>query len=213
MGKLSLNAEHKRILLLIGLLSAASIAHADIYKFTDKYGRVHLTDHPEHTGYQLLVKTWKGWLPNLSALSSGSRHSESLNRSRRFWAPTVAKAAMLYKLPDSLVHAVITAESAYNPNAVSRAGAVGMMQLMPETASRYGVYDRRNPEANIHGGTRYLSDLLGMFHNNVELAVAAYNAGEGAVMHHGYRVPPYQETKTYVRRVLDLYRKYQNSLM
>jgi soluble lytic murein transglycosylase-like protein len=201
-----------RRLAWVGLMTVTALAQADIYKFTDKYGRVHLTDRPDHTGYQLLVKTWKGWTPRLPILS-GARLSGNLSLNRRQWAATVARAASLYQLPDSLLHAVITAESAYNPNAVSRAGAVGMMQLMPETAQRYGVSDRRDAEANIHGGSRYLRDLLGMFKNNIELAVAAYNAGEGAVMQYGNHVPPYAETQTYVRKVLELYRRYQTSLM
>ena len=117
-----------------------------------------------------------------------------------------------YGLPKSLLHAVITAESAYDPNAISRAGAVGLMQLMPETARRYGVNNRRNPSSNVSGGSRYLRDLLKMFNNNLVLALAAYNAGEGAVKRHGNKVPPYKETRNYVKKVIDYYREYRKEM-
>ena len=117
-----------------------------------------------------------------------------------------------YRLPKSLVHAVITAESAYDPSAISRAGAVGLMQLMPETAKRYGVRNRMNPYENIHGGSRYLRDLLIMFDNNLILALAAYNAGEGAVKKYGYRIPPFKETQTYVKKVIAYYKKYKKTM-
>ena len=108
-------------------------------------------------------------------------------------------------LPEALLHAVITIESAYDPNAISRAGAVGLMQLMPATAKRYGVTNRRNPSANLSGGTRYLKDLLLRFDSNLELALAGYNAGENAVEKFGNKVPPFEETQNYVRKVLTLY--------
>ena len=101
--------------------------------------------------------------------------------------------------------AVITIESAYDPNAISRAGAVGLMQLMPATAKRYGVINRHNPVANLSGGTRYLKDLLIRFDSNLELALAGYNAGENAVEKYGNKVPPYDETQQYVRKVMELY--------
>jgi soluble lytic murein transglycosylase-like protein len=107
---------------------------------------------------------------------------------------------------------VITAESAYDPDAVSSAGAVGLMQLMPGTAQRYGVANRRDPVANVAGGTRYLRDLLEMFDQNLVLAIAAYNAGENAVLEYGRRIPPYKETETYVRRVLKYYNDYKKSM-
>ena len=86
------------------------------------------------------------------------------------------------------------------------------MQLMPETAKRYGVNNRRNPSANVNGGTRYLSDLLKMFNNNIVLALAAYNAGEGAVKRHGNKVPPYNETRNYVKKVIAYYKEYKKAM-
>src|SRR6185295_10750786 len=105
-----------------------------------------------------------------------------------------------------LVHAVIRAESGYNTNAVSSKGAIGLMQLIPATAQRYGVQDSYDPTQNIQGGTRYLRDLMKMFNGNLELAIAGYNAGENAVIRAGNRVPPYPETLAYVPKVLGFYR-------
>jgi soluble lytic murein transglycosylase-like protein len=104
---------------------------------------------------------------------------------------------------------VISAESGYNPNAVSRRGASGLMQLMPDTARRYGVRNVFDPVENVRGGVKYLKDLLAMFNGNLELAVAGYNAGENAVIRAGNRIPPYAETAAYVPKVIDYYHKFR----
>lgn len=186
------------------MLMLSSAVHADIYKYVDKYGRVILTDKPKNNNYKRLVKTWKGWEERKSQVD----YDEFAANKKKFSA-TIEFYASRYSLPISLLHAVITAESAYDPNAISRAGAVGLMQLMPETAKRYGVSNRRNPSDNVNGGTRYLRDLLRMFNNNVVLALAAYNAGEGAVKKHGNKVPPYNETRNYVKKVIAYYQEYR----
>lgn len=121
----------------------------------------------------------------------------------------ILAAAKESRVDPALIHAVISVESGYNPSARSSAGAVGLMQLMPGTAKRYGVKNRLDPAQNIHGGARYLRDLQDMFDDNLQLVLAAYNAGEQAVMKYGNRVPPYRETAAYVPRVLQLYRKYR----
>ena len=178
---------------------------ADVYKYTDKNGHVFLTDSPNHKGYKLLVKTWKGWRPK--------QHSGiSLAKRQKKYGEMIKTAATKNKLPQALVHAVITAESAYNPKVISKAGAVGMMQLMPGTAKRYGVKDSKDAESNIGGGTEYLRDLLVMFDNDTKLALAAYNAGEGAVMKYGNKIPPYKETQHYVKKVLRYYEKYSKTM-
>jgi soluble lytic murein transglycosylase-like protein len=92
---------------------------------------------------------------------------------------------------------------------VSHKGAVGLMQLMPQTARRYGVRNMYDPAQNIQGGARYLRDLMGKFNNDLPLVLAAYNAGEDAIAQHGNRIPPYRETRSYVPRVLNFYRQYQ----
>lgn len=119
----------------------------------------------------------------------------------------IHRAAARHKVDVALVKAVVHAESAFNPNAISHKGASGLMQLMPETAARYGVEDIFDPVQNVHGGVRYLRDLLVMFDNNHRLAVAAYNAGENAVKRHR-GIPPYAETQGYVRKVLALKQTY-----
>jgi soluble lytic murein transglycosylase-like protein len=113
---------------------------------------------------------------------------------------TVERIAEQNALPPELLHSVIKVESNYNPNAVSSKGALGMMQLIPSTARRFGVGDVFNPVENIQGGARYLRYLLDLYNGNYPLALAAYNAGEGAVAKHG-GVPPYKETQNYLRLV------------
>lgn len=127
---------------------------------------------------------------------------------RRF-APIVARAARVHGVDEALVHAVIFAESSYDPDAVSPAGASGLMQLMPATAAHYGVHDLFDPAQNVSGGVRFLRDLLARFDGNVELALAAYNAGASAVVRAGNRVPPHTETAAYVPKVIDYYRHFQ----
>ena len=112
----------------------------------------------------------------------------------------------LLRIDPALLDAVITVESGYNPQALSPKGAQGLMQLMPDTATRYGVTDRSDPVANLEGGARYLRDLLLMFKGDVTLALAGYNAGENAVIKAGNRVPAYAETQEYVVKVLEKYR-------
>jgi soluble lytic murein transglycosylase-like protein len=125
------------------------------------------------------------------------------------YAHHIETAARLTNVPAALIRAVISAESAFNPYALSSTGAVGLMQLMPDTADRYGVKNRLDPSQNILGGARYLRDLMRMFKNNMPLTLAAYNAGEGAVMKHGRRIPPYPETVAYVPKVMGYYKKYR----
>jgi soluble lytic murein transglycosylase-like protein len=112
-------------------------------------------------------------------------------------------------LDPALLHAVIATESGYITNAVSRKGALGLMQLMPDTARRYGVTDPFNPAQNIQAGTQHLNSLLKRFDNNLFLALAAYNSGESNVVKYGTRIPPFPETQAYVPKVMRLYRKYQ----
>lgn len=200
-------ARIRRALRVAALVLAACVSgfrpvHADVYKYVDSEGHVYLTDRPPHDGYRLILRTRKGWRePRINY-----RGLEA-NRSR--YAAIIAEAARAERLPEALVHAVVTAESAYDAEAVSSAGAVGLMQLMPDTAKRFGVRDRRNPAANVRAGTRYLALLLEQFDNNLALALAGYNAGENAVEKYGRTIPPYPETRNYVNKVLRLYKDYR----
>jgi soluble lytic murein transglycosylase-like protein len=171
---------------------------ADIYKFVDTDGRIYYTDKPKHSLYKRIIRTrpinYSAALPFMG-----------VNKQR--FADLITEAANRHQVDVRLVHAVIQAESAYDAKAISSAGAVGLMQLMPDTARRYGVIDRNNPIQNIDGGTRYLKDLLRMFDSNLHLAVAAYNAGENAVIRYNNSIPPYPETQNYVKTVLALYNR------
>jgi len=119
----------------------------------------------------------------------------------RKYRPLIMQAARDTGLDANLIHAVILAESAYNPRALSPKGAMGLMQLMPQTAKRFNVTDAYDPAQNIRGGTRYLKFLMERFGNDTDLVTAAYNAGEGAVEKYGRSIPPYKETQDYVRKV------------
>lgn len=133
---------------------------------------------------------------------SRNRYASNINKNK--YSDLIAKAADRHQVDPKLLHAVIQAESSYNPTAVSSAGAMGLMQLMPATARRYGVIDRADPDQNVDGGTRYLKHLLQLFGSDLNLVVAAYNAGENAVIKYNHTIPPYSETRNYVKEVLSL---------
>jgi soluble lytic murein transglycosylase-like protein len=188
---------------LIGFLLFSQPLYAEIYKYQDRDGNILFTDTPVRGGkYKLL---WRSG-PSAKATRASSRtrlktYRENVAR----YSPMIEEIARENRLYPELLHAVVRAESSYNPNAVSHAGAVGLMQLMPATARRYGVTDSRDPRANLKGGARYLRDLLTLYRNNLKLALAAYNAGENAVEKYGNRIPPYPETQKYVKRVIAFY--------
>lgn len=186
------------------IAQAGPTGKQSVYKYVDAKGRVTYTDKRRHDGYVKLQKTWKGWVE--------PQHSYSYKDNKRKFETIIVSAAEKHEVPVWLVSAVIHAESFYNPNAISSAGAVGLMQLMPGTAKNYGVSDRQDPHQNIEGGVRYLRDLLKMFEGDLELALAAYNAGENAVKKYGYRIPPYKETQHYVRKVRDLVEQYKGRM-
>lgn len=129
----------------------------------------------------------------------------------RPFAKEIAKAASAASLDPALVHAVIFVESRYRQTAISHKGAIGLMQVIPDTGARYGIYNLEDsPQSNLRAGTFYLRDLLRMFNNRLDLALAAYNAGEGTVIRHANRIPPYRETQLYVRAVLAKYNEWRS---
>ncbi len=141
-----------------------------------------------------------GWAASCKGVSRQTMDERALQ-----WQDTVAKHAQTHGVPAALVHAVIRVESCFDPRALSRVGARGLMQLMPRTAAQLGVTDSFDADQNIAGGVRYLSQLLTRFENDTPLAIAAYNAGPTAVDAYG-GVPPFSETRKYVERVLAEYR-------
>jgi soluble lytic murein transglycosylase-like protein len=186
------------LLLLLAVLAMVGTAGAEVFKYRDANGHILLTDKPMR-GLQLL----KRYQMSTGRRSSGSGSAlAAMHKRRDALQPLIAQASSESRLEPALVHAVVRAESAYRADAVSSKGAIGLMQLMPATAERYGVTDPRDPAQNLRGGTRYLSDLLAMFDNDLKLALAAYNAGENAVIRHGNQIPPYDETRDYVRKVV-----------
>jgi soluble lytic murein transglycosylase-like protein len=195
-------------------LLAAGVASADIYGFVDHNGVAHFSNVPLDHRYYLFKREPRKALPGSNAViydvpRAKPRRAIRFNPARRKqYAPLVAAIAQDYQLSPALLHAVITVESGYEPRARSPKGAAGLMQLMPATATRYSVRDIWDPRQNIDGGARYLRDLLTLFKNDLDLALAAYNAGESAVIRHGNRIPPYRETRDYVPRVLQHYHLY-----
>jgi soluble lytic murein transglycosylase-like protein len=175
---------------------ATGLAHADIYSFVDGAGVTHFTNVPVDARYQLLLATPPEERP---------AHPENWLTKSADFEPLIQRAAHAHAVRPELVRAVIVVESAFNPRAVSPKGAVGLMQLRPATARRYGVSDAFDPEQNITAGVHYLRDLLARYGNNVELALAAYNAGEDAVERYGRSIPPFAETRHYVPTVLRIY--------
>jgi soluble lytic murein transglycosylase-like protein len=184
-------------------------ASADIYSFRDEKGVVHFTNISGLDNRYKLVRKENGSPINPASGYAARAYMPSQQELQKY-ASIIQTASKAYGVEPSLVHAVISAESQYNQYAVSRTGAMGLMQLMPDTARRYGVQNMMDPAENIQGGVRYLADLLVMFKGRIDLAVAAYNAGENAVIRYGHTIPPYAETRTYVPRVLAFYHSFQS---
>lgn len=186
------NFLYRFLFTLAGILSLSITASADIYKFVDKDGVIHFTNVPVDTRFEAL-----GW-------------EVEFDRYIGRYEKSIQKMAARYGVEAALIKAVIKAESNFDPSAISRKGAIGLMQLMPATAADLRVSNPRDPHENIEGGTKYLRYLSGLFPNDLKLTIAAYNAGENAVIKYGRSIPPYKETRDYVKRVvtyLAAYRK------
>ena len=187
-------------------------ASADIYSFTDSNGTVHFTNSkPSQPGAKLYMKSTTPQAaapgmprPGVTPFAPQDRDPSRYTRFDEY----IRQASALYQIPEQLVRAVIKVESDYDPRAVSYAGARGLMQLMPDTANGLGVKDINDPRENIFGGVRYLRVLANMFNGDLDLSVAGYNAGEGAVVQYG-GIPPYVQTRDYVVKVTKFYRRYK----
>ncbi len=186
------------VVLFTSLCVWISPADADIYRYVDASGRIHFTDTPTNGRWNMYRK---------EAPSAGSE-----NRSYR---DIIRHHASSYRLEEALVKAVIKVESNYQPRIVSKKGAQGLMQLIPETAKSLKVNNPFDPSENIRGGSEYLRRMLDLFNGDLELALAAYNSGPSTVKRYG-GIPPYDETRNYVKRVkhyLDYYRQAGDTLL
>ena len=195
-------------MLFVGTLIAPDVS-ADIFRYVDRNGDVHYTNVPNDSRYKIHRRV-DDTNPITNTLAKEIRHYGPGVRKR--YEEDILAAAKENNVDPALIHAVISAESGYNPFARSQQGAAGLMQLMPETARRFGARNRLDPGQNIRAGVRYLRMLMDLFDNDLELVLAAYNAGENAVIRFGHRVPPYSETMIYVPRVLEYYKRYRARL-
>lgn len=202
--------------LMLVLIGVPFPSIGDVYKYVDAEGKIYFTDAPLQGSHFRLE--WKRAAKKVKEsskrlIATGRRkHSipaktvsvppKKLSVRRSRYASLIERTARRFNLHPELLHAVIRAESAYNPTAVSHAGAIGLMQLMPATAARYKVSDIYDPVENVRGGAQYLRFLLDMFEHDLRLALAGYNAGENAVVKYGNQIPPYPETQQYVRKVM-----------
>ena len=219
-----------RFAVAVVLLAAAGMARADLWAYVDEHGRSHVANHQVDARYKLFFKgTTTLDVPNgfdaeradaISALSGTRLYARATDERRvKPFVPLIETHARANGLDPALVKAVIAVESAFDPFALSTKGAIGLMQVIPETGARYGLAaDARksvadkllDPATNVRIGTRYLRDLLARFANDVALALAAYNAGEGSVTQHDNAIPPFAETRDYVRAVQQVYALYRS---
>jgi soluble lytic murein transglycosylase-like protein len=186
------------------LILTVMSARADIYRYEDDEGIVHFTDAPTDRRFKIFMRDLK----KDRKLRTKLQLSSSVNPAE--YENIISTCATKYGVNPCLIKAVIHAESGYNPKAVSRKGASGLMQLMPDTARSLKVSNSLDPKDNVEGGVKYLRFLLDTFRGDVSLAVAAYNAGLNKVARYG-GIPPYNETRTYVNRVLAYMQSYQSN--
>jgi soluble lytic murein transglycosylase-like protein len=201
-----INKTKKSLLIFLIAASFCASAQAEVYVVKGKRGVITFTSRkPEGSDFEIFkparypISRFRSWGTSKWAAVPRASDFDSM----------IQLAAQQHSLDFALVKAVVHVESAFNPAARSRMGAMGLMQLMPGTAKRFGVWNAYAPEQNLKGGTKYLRWLLDRYKGDERKAVAAYNAGEGAVDDYG-TVPPYSETQTYVKRVSQMTSAYRN---
>lgn len=210
--------------LMLGLSLAAASAQADIYGYVDTQGIAHFSTERLDERYQLFARGEAAFDSSRVATTASDRPSPALSKylashpNLKRYEPLLQQAAREFGLQPALMKAIMAAESGFNPGAVSPKGAIGLMQVMPQTAERYGLQGDANkslaqkladPKTNIRLSARYLRDLHKLFPHQPELVIASYNAGEGAVQKYSNRIPPYAETRNYVRLVSQFYQFYR----
>jgi len=191
------------IIVILTVSIVTTIARADVFVFTDSNGITYFSNVPVDGRYEILIKS-EGEIAPGKAIVNPNMLKKSFS-----YNPIIEQAATNYDMDSALLRAVIVVESGFNERAESSAGAQGLMQLMPATAEQYGVSDTFDPTQNINAGAQHLSELIKRYENDLELALAAYNAGESAVERYGRQVPPFAETRRYVPKVIKIY----NSLL
>jgi soluble lytic murein transglycosylase-like protein len=202
------------------LLATDRPAHADIYTYTDANGIVHFTNikprGKARTRWRKVLReapsgkaaARRGACDRCDAVPAADRSRDRFVRYDAY----IAEASALYHIPDSLIRAVIKVESDYDPRVVSSAGARGLMQLMPAVVQDMGVRDVHEPRENILGGTRLLRILANRYDGDLVRTVAAYHAGPGSLARYSDNVPPYENTRKYLRMVLDKYYQYKQAV-
>lgn len=198
------------MILEAALLGHGLSARAQIFSGVSDSGSIVLTNSASGEAHTVIVSAGCGAAFAMCSGSVASKRSTSARIAAipsDAFQPFIVEASIALGLPAALIHAVIKTESNYDPHALSQKGALGLMQLMPATAKRFGGADSLDPRENIMVGSRYLRWLMDYFNQDVELAVAAYNAGEGAVIRAGRKIPPFPETQRYVPKVLSTYRQ------
>ena len=215
-------------LIAVALAVFAGSARADLWGYLDEQGTAHFATEKIDERYQLFFKGETN-LDVAARAQAAPSASEDFSHSRMYqyvtkhpnvakFVPLIERNAKLHHVDPALVKAVIAVESAFEPAAVSPKGALGLMQLTPDTGARYGIVADKvrsaeqkllDPAINLSIGTRYLRDLLALFANDLSLALAAYNAGEQAVRHYKQSIPPFPETQEYVKLVRQFYALYR----
>ena len=216
-------------LIAVALATFAESARADLWGYLDEQGAAHFATEKLDQRYQLFFKGETNLDAAARARADAAAPSEDFSRSRMYqyvtkhpnvakFGPLIERSAKSSGVDPALVKAVIAVESAFEPKAISPKGALGLMQVTPDTAARYGVVADRSrsaeqklldPSTNVSVGTRYLRDLLALFANDIGLALAAYNAGEQAVYRFKQTIPPFPETQEYVKLVRQFYALYR----
>lgn len=185
------------------LFFMVSSSSAGIYRYVDENGVIHFTNCPRDPKFKLYIRESREDVGDENGSSSASYVKDSNQ-----YDSLITESSRKYQVEFALIKAIIRAESGFNPLAVSRKGAKGLMQLMPETAQRVNVSNIFNPKENIEGGVRHFKYLLSLFDNDLRLSLAAYNAGENVVAELR-SIPPYRETVDYVKKVLSYYQSYR----
>jgi len=196
------------MLAMVAALALPALAEGEVYKFYDENGVLNYTNIEPPKKFDYITMKFPCYASDASCRKIPW---EEVPLNTEAFASQIRSAAVYNAVDESLIRAIIHAESAYYPDAVSPKGAQGLMQLMPATQAILNVRNPFDPAHNIAGGVRHLSTLLREFGGNISLAAAAYNAGSGAVKKHG-GVPPYEETREYVRRIKILHQRYQSAI-